>query len=85
LGVREELVKLDPANTQFRHDMFISYAKLGLFAEQRGDLPEAIRRFEQMVVLMWELSQKDPANAQWRQDLADATRDLARLRAAAGK
>jgi hypothetical protein len=35
--------------------------------------------------MMTDLSQKDPANAQWRQDLANATRDLARLRAAAGK
>ncbi len=78
-------MKLDPANTEFRRDVFISYAKLGLLAEQRGDLPEAIRRFEQMVAMMTELSQKDPANAQWRQDLADAKEVLARLRAAAGR
>jgi len=68
---------------EFRRDLFISYAKLGLFAEQRGDLPVAIRRFESMVAMMTELSQQDPANAQWRQDLADAKEDLARLRAAA--
>jgi hypothetical protein len=73
--------KPDPANTLFRGDVFISFPKLGLFAEQRGDLPEAIRRFEQMAAMMTELSQKDPANAQWRRDLANGV--LARLREAA--
>jgi len=83
LAIDEELVKLDPTNTLFRRGVFISYARLGLFAEQRGDLPEAIRRFEQMVAVMTELSQKDPANAKWRQDLANANEELARLRDAA--
>jgi len=46
----------------------------------QGNLPEAIRHFERAVGIMTELSQKDPANAQWREDLAYATGELARLR-----
>ncbi len=85
LRTRQELVELDPGNAGYRRDVFISTAKLGLFAERMGDLSKAIAHFEAMVEMMTKLVAMDPANAQWKQDLQNATRDLERLKAKAAQ
>jgi len=61
LAIREELVKLDPANTEFRRDVGISYEKLGDLQLRLGDTAKALGYFEKDLAVAEELAKLDPA------------------------
>ena len=78
--MREELVALSPDNSGYKRDLFVSNAKLGLFAIQQRNLPDAIEYYDKMVGMMEKLVKMAPSNHQWKRDLQKAQRDLERLK-----
>jgi tetratricopeptide (TPR) repeat protein len=58
------------ANTEFRHDLAISYRKLGEMLLLTGETARALENFRQALPLIESLSAQSPMNAFKRRDLA---------------
>ena len=69
LEVRKELSELDPANSQWKRDLSVSYDRVGDVLVAQGNRAGALKAFEDGQKIFKELSELDPANADWQRDL----------------
>jgi hypothetical protein len=47
LAIRKALAAKDPGNTDWQHDLLVSYTKIGLVASEQNDLAGALDAFTQ--------------------------------------
>ncbi|MCY2991191.1 MAG: TIR domain-containing protein [Planctomycetota bacterium] len=54
----------------WQHDLSVSHIKVGLVAERQGECDAARQEYAAAVAISERLTQLDPTNAMWRNDLA---------------
>jgi tetratricopeptide (TPR) repeat protein len=73
----EELVKLDPENPLYRHDVSVSYIKLGDLQMKLGNTAQTLVYFEKSLAVREELVKLDhPANTLFRRDVSGSYEGL---------
>ena len=75
---------LDPANTDWQHDLAVSHANIGDLLAARGDTDEALAAYGKSLEIMERLAGLDPANTDWQRDLAVSHARIGGLLAARG-
>jgi predicted negative regulator of RcsB-dependent stress response len=70
LAIAEALAKRDPANTQWKRDVFVSKSKIANVLVAQGDSPGALSAYQAGLEIAAALVQRDPTNTQWQCDLA---------------
>ena len=68
--VAEEMIAIDRANAQGRHNLSKSYSRLGISAANLGRLDEAIDYLERTKAIVLQLQEKDPLNRGYDRDLS---------------
>ena len=84
LVIDERLARLDPGNTEFQHELSISYDRLAQLARDAGNTGEAERLYRQALPIDERLARLDPGNAGFQRDLSVSYDKLAGLARDAG-
>ena len=66
----EALSKAEPASTDHRRDLSVSYDNIGYVLSAQGDLAGALKSYKDSLAIREALSRADPGNAMWRRDLS---------------
>ena len=72
VAIMADLVKLDPANTQYRRELAIDLNKLGDARFRSHDIAAALDLHNQALAIIQKLADADPADAQLQDDLVVA-------------
>jgi tetratricopeptide (TPR) repeat protein len=64
------LTRLDPANTRWQRDLFVSQIKMGNVLLGRGEPAEALKAFRASHGIAEALACQDPGNTLWQRDLS---------------
>ena len=83
LAIVERLAAANRSNAQWQGDLAIGHAKLALVYERQGRITDALRELILGRDIAAALVAITPGNAQWKRDLAQFERDIARLQAQA--
>jgi tetratricopeptide (TPR) repeat protein len=83
-SIAEDLVKKDPANTEWQRDLSVSHVKIGDVLVAQGDGAGALEAFRKALAIREALVKKDPANTEWQRDLIVSNVKLAELAADEG-
>lgn len=75
--LREEAVRLAPANTQYKRDLAAGSQRLGALEYGFGNYTGALERFETAMQIQKELHDLDPGRLDWRYDLSTAQENVA--------
>jgi tetratricopeptide (TPR) repeat protein len=70
LAIAEDLVKRDPANTQWQRDLSVSHERMGDVLVAQGDGPGSLAAFQAALAIREDLVKRDPANTEWQRDLS---------------
>jgi hypothetical protein len=70
LEIRERLAKQEPSNSEWQHDLSISYERVGDVLSAQGDLAGALKSYRDRLEIRERLAERDPSNAGWQSDLA---------------
>ncbi len=79
LEISERLAASDAANTDWRHDLAVSFSKLADVHKRSGDETKARDYLRQGKAIMARLTKLSLENAVWKQDLAWFAAQLAEL------
>ncbi|HSZ76872.1 MAG TPA: hypothetical protein VK775_05705, partial [Chthoniobacterales bacterium] len=79
LEIAQKLAARDPANTEWQHDLSISYDRIGNVQNAKDDLTSALSSYKQDLEIVQKLAARDPANAQWKTDLVISLWKLASI------
>lgn len=86
--VMEETIALDHANAQARHNLAMTFSRLGAAATNLGKPDEALAHLERAALILSELQAKDPLNRGYDQDSSSLHKRIGdakyKLRDAAG-
>jgi len=69
-AIAEDLVRRDPANTEWQRDLSVSHTKLGDLLVREGDRAGALAAYRAGLTIAAALAQRDPANTEWQRDLS---------------
>ena len=71
LAIAEALARRDPANTEWRHDLFsVSHDRIGDVLVAQGDRAGALTAYRAGLAIREALARRDPANTEWQRDLS---------------
>jgi eukaryotic-like serine/threonine-protein kinase len=84
LAIAEALWQRDPRNALAEHDVAIALKRIGDLHARQGRTREALDDYERLLPIIERLT-ADPANGQWRSQLAEALISVSRLQAHAGR
>lgn len=70
LEIAEGLVRRDPENAQWQHDLALGREKLGDLSAERGNRPEALAAYQNALELLDRVTEQHPENPAWQYDLA---------------
>jgi len=65
-----DLLAQDQSDEQAQRDLSISWNKLGEVRQAQGDLPGALRAYDDARTIRAKLAAADPGNAEWQRDLS---------------
>ena len=63
------LVQVDPANTEWQHNLSVSNDTIGDVLVAQGEGPAALRAYQEALTIREGLAKLDPANTEWQRDL----------------
>ena len=69
LTINEQLVQVDPSNTNWQHGLGVSHSRLGDVNQRQGRLDAALASFQKSLSIVEQLVQVDPSNANWKREL----------------
>ncbi len=69
-GSISRLAKSDPGNASCQRDLSVSYTKIGDVLVAQGNLPEALKTYQDSLAIVDRLAKSDPGNALWQRDLS---------------
>jgi hypothetical protein len=73
----DRLTKADPGNAKWQRDLAVSWGMIGITQMAQGDLTDALKSFQDGLVVFERLVKSDPGNAEWQRDLAVSYAKLA--------
>jgi tetratricopeptide (TPR) repeat protein len=81
----QRLMAGDPGNTDWQHDLSVSYDKFGNMAVAQGKLAEAAQAYGDSLAIRQQLTAGDPNNTQWQHNLSVSYEQLGRVAMVQGK
>ena len=70
LALDDKLAKQNPGNTDWQHQLSISYERVGDVLSDQGDLPGALQNYRDALAIRDKLTKDDPSKAGWQRDLS---------------
>jgi len=64
------LTVIEPSNTEWQHDLSVSYDDLGDVAKAQGNLEDAATAYREGLAIRKKLAAMDPGNTRWQRDLS---------------
>ena len=69
LDISERLVRIDPTNSIWQHDLSIAHSKLATAMVAQGNLAQAHATYHDALIIMERLARGEPDNPRWQYDL----------------
>ena len=65
LNIAEKLAAQDPSNSEWQHDLSVSFERIGDVQSARGNLEVALKAYQDGLEIREKLAAQDPSNTGW--------------------